>query len=477
MKRLILSLLLLCTPAFAATNWYVDPAASGADNGTSWTDAWTSISSISSSVSPGDTVYISGGSTSQTYNVSGWTPISGDASGVITYRVGQDAGHNGTVIFNGGTNWLSGSFQYVTISGDMNGDGLYHMKVQNYSDFVWLASSGTVSHVTLRRIWFPSMVAGIRFAGATTTAVDFDALKLEKVYYGSNGWADDVIYGLMGNAFDTNSVHDCYISIQANNGDSAWGDDGLKWPSGLDFYDNHVKVNLTSSYPDGGGAQHSDVFQMGGSYMKIYDNIFEDVGESIAYQDNFDTVDSIHGIYIYNNLFVNSHAPGSDVARGIDIQPEGSGVGTTFTDVIIANNDFVDWTTGVFLVRFDQITSCTNCVIENNIAYNSPLGYSVGSVPVTISNNVSSSVNFVSYTEFSSGTNDLHLTSDNSSVIGQGLNLSTYFTTDKDGNARASSGAWDIGAYVYGGTPPPSGTALQFYGNVLHGGAPIAVGP
>ncbi len=442
-----------------ATNWYVDSAASGSNNGTSWANAWTSLSGISSSVAPGDTVYISGGTTSQTYKVSGWTPRSGNSSGVITYQVGQDAGHNGTVIFSGGTNWLSGAFQYVTISGDVNNDGRYHIQVQNYSDFVWLATSGTVSHVILRRVWFVAAKAGIRFAGATTNAVEFDSIKMDKVYYGSNGWADDMIFGLAGNAFGTNSIHDSDFSIQANSSDSAWGDDGLKWPSGLSFYRNHVKVNLTSAYPQGGGAQHSDIFQMGGNYMKIYDNVFEDVGESIIYQDNFDQVANVKGVYIYNNLFVNSHAPGSDVARGIDIQPESGGVGTTFTDVIIANNDFIDWTRGVFLVRFDQISSCTNCLVENNIAYNSPIGYATSTVPaVVVSNNVTGSVNFVAYAQFAAATNDLHLTSDNPTVIGQGLNLSNYFTTDKDNNVRASTGGWDIGAYASGSKlEPPTG--------------------
>jgi hypothetical protein len=37
-----------------------------------------------------------------------------------------------------------------------------------------------------------------------------------------------------------------------------------------------------------------------------------------------------------------------------------------------------------------------------------------------------------------------------SSAINAGLNLSSSFSTDKDGAARPASGAWDIGAYGYG---------------------------
>jgi hypothetical protein len=42
-----------------------------------------------------------------------------------------------------------------------------------------------------------------------------------------------------------------------------------------------------------------------------------------------------------------------------------------------------------------------------------------------------------------------------SPLIGAGQNLSEFFTADYAGNARPSSGAWDIGAYQFGSEPPP----------------------
>ncbi len=47
-----------------------------------------------------------------------------------------------------------------------------------------------------------------------------------------------------------------------------------------------------------------------------------------------------------------------------------------------------------------------------------------------------------------SSLNDLHLLS-NSPAIQAGVNLSAFFTTDKDGNPRPATGPWDIGAYQY----------------------------
>ena len=54
---------------------------------------------------------------------------------------------------------------------------------------------------------------------------------------------------------------------------------------------------------------------------------------------------------------------------------------------------------------------------------------------------------------------DLRPLSSSVATIGKGKNLSAYFTTDKDGNARPSSGAWDVGAYVSGIAPPADTTA------------------
>ena len=48
---------------------------------------------------------------------------------------------------------------------------------------------------------------------------------------------------------------------------------------------------------------------------------------------------------------------------------------------------------------------------------------------------------------------DPHLGSD-SPCLGAGLNLSSTFTTDMNGTVRPASGAWDLGAYVYGSAPP-----------------------
>jgi hypothetical protein len=110
MNRLPLAVVLflsLSLPLYA-TDWYVDKNATGSNNGTSWTNAWTNTSSIAwASLSAGDTVFVSGG----TYT--GQLAPSGAKSGtknnyiVITsakyaYHSSGMAGHTGNVNLTGG---------------------------------------------------------------------------------------------------------------------------------------------------------------------------------------------------------------------------------------------------------------------------------------------------------------------------------------------------------------------------------------
>jgi len=116
-----------------AANWYVDNAVATSGNGQSWASAFKTFSAISwSAINAGDTLYLSGGSTSKTYT----SPLVIGKSGTsstsrITIRVGQDAGHTGTVIFDG--TYIDGQNQkYITIDGSVG--GVSKLKVQNVTN-------------------------------------------------------------------------------------------------------------------------------------------------------------------------------------------------------------------------------------------------------------------------------------------------------------------------------------------------------
>lgn len=84
------SLIFLFASQLFAANWYVDNTASGANNGTSWTNAWESLADISwGSISAGDNIYISGGSTSKTYAETLTPTCKGTAVNYITIIAGK----------------------------------------------------------------------------------------------------------------------------------------------------------------------------------------------------------------------------------------------------------------------------------------------------------------------------------------------------------------------------------------------------
>jgi Right handed beta helix region len=116
MRRIVTWLVgvILCIAAHpaAAANWYVDNAVLISGNGASWPTAWKSFSTISwSLIKPGDTVYISGGYSGQTYYETLTIGASGSSEGKITITSGTDAGHNSAVIIDGG-NSRQGVYSY-----------------------------------------------------------------------------------------------------------------------------------------------------------------------------------------------------------------------------------------------------------------------------------------------------------------------------------------------------------------------------
>lgn len=441
MKRILLiaTLIFWAASAQAASNWYVDSSVSSSGNGQSWATAWKNVTNASG-LSAGDTVYISGGSTFQSYSVSGWVPTSGSSGNPITWAVGQDAGHNGTVIFTGGTVWLgSSAIHDVTINGNVNGAN--HISVQNYSNYIWQPSAA-VSSIKLKYIDFPGMVGGFYMANGTCSNLEWDHCMLEKT--GTSNMHDNIWFAMDGSGFDSFLIHHCAIYIPVKSTDSGLGDDMLQWGSGVSFYNNYVKAVFgTYTY-----TQHADMFQISGNYFKIYNNYFEDVGESIVYIDPYSAPTNIHDVYFYNNVLAWSHAKSaSGYPRGLDFQPENNGVGSTFTNVIVANNTFVDWNGALFLIRYNNAASYTNCYVKNNIFKNgSGLALDPG---VVESNDTTGNVQFIRYAQYAVSTNDLRLSGSDTVAKDKGAALSSTFAVDKDGVSRPQGSAWDIGAYEF----------------------------
>ena len=506
MKKLIMILIVLALAAGAGatTHWYCDNSAAGGANGTSWINAYESFATITwgaSGVKAGDTLDLSGGTTSQTYNEGLTIGASGTAGNTILVRTGQDAGHNGVVTINGGNYvrslgiYLNGK-SYVKVSGKVGTNK--NIKVYNFAD------------------------AGVDFEG-TATNLEFEYLEVD-----SNGNSSDR-HGFVGvlqyNSNYVSSIHDCYIHdnyqdginiVQSSNGEaSQFGsfliynnrianicDDGMEFAIGADVYNNEIGPRISC-----GGIGHPDGFQFYNSYTKIYNNyihglvLTSDPGNSNSsiFFDPFDASITLNPkyVYIYNNLMVETQTPGTgDVHRGIAVKFAETGV-LSADHIYVCNNTLVGIPFLGLTLTFASLgtAAVSDIVYENNIFENIGVsGAAIAAVEtgngtitygshgsgadvifdyndyyrssVSYSNQVAVDANYYTITQFRAANSteahgievDPAFTGAYALSAGSGCINSavtqTIFTTDKNSTTRY--GAWDMGAYEYGEASPPA---------------------
>jgi hypothetical protein len=490
----------------ASNTWYVDPTATGSNNGTSWANAWTSVTSINwTSVAAGDTIYLSGGSTSQTYTNTLTVGKSGTAANPIKISAGQDAGHNGTAIFDFNADGTASTRSaidlntrnYITIEGSFSGSN--HLQFQNIVNTVaggnedvsyGIGSSGGNTGILIDHVAFNNVSNGVKIASATGNTIQNSA------FNGIRGNAAINVAGSTG-GFDSTIVDTNYIEMvcqqggSCNNGTGNSGPDGVESGAGVTIKNNTFKETVINEVTSG---QHPDSVQGQGNFTKIYNNDFQNVGDSNIDFGYFGGPLSIDSVYIYNNTF--------RILTTIDPYPDfirlyynfGSQVMTGVTNFKVMNNVFADANAGggippvnfcYYDVSFCNVTTSSGNQVTNNIFINDGDGTSSGPMLFVGSNagtgwtagnnvyyrptngfvtwkgtsytaaNFVSSVDtagktglpsFTSYTAFASG-NDFHINTSDTVAVDKGASLASYFTADKDGITRPQGAAWDIGAY------------------------------
>jgi hypothetical protein len=267
------------------------------------------------------------------------------------------------------------------------------------------------------------------------------------------------------------------------------GPDGVQCGSGVSIFGNTFLETVTTVTTS---SQHPDMVQAQGNFLKIYNNEFINIGDSALDFDCFAN-SATHDVWVYNNVF--------HIVTSIDIYPEyfrlytsGAAI-TSISNFKICNNTFVDDNFQYRVLRFDTFggnPTASGNEIKNNIFYNcgggsssTPIIYIENSTAFTASSfsfdaNIyyrpsgqqyivfrgtsftaptwvaanepkgkTSAVTFASYSAFSAN-NDFHLQPTDTAAKDAGIDLSAYFSTDKDGKARPQGPAWDIGAYEYG---------------------------
>jgi len=442
----VFTFMALASSAPAAV-WYVDSSVASSGDGTSWTTAWKNVSNIGG-LSAGDTVYFSGGpsGSSQTYSVtSNWSPRGGSSGNPIVYETGQDANHNGTVIFNGNRTWdYFTPASYVTFNGNVS--GARHMVFTN-------ANAATTSNFSVlmsetSSTMYNQVFRYVDFTGAVyitpCNGTEFDHCKFE-----ANNWNNRDIF-LQGDGSQSSAtegfIHDCEIWVVADSGTTYTGDDGLAGGNITVSNCFFGTVPIPANSYIGQAQQHQDLIQGAYGQIHVLNTWFQGSHQygfygEYAYQGG--------SYWVINCVFVNIKV------FAVAIGPDSPNY--TLPNNIVANNLCIDG--GGLGVNNGASYSGINysgSIVANNISVNTTSTDLSGS-GLSVVKNVTSfpTSGFVSYSQSldtsGQGTNNnFHLNATATTAIGQGTNLTPNFTFDRDGNSRPATGAWDIGPYMYG---------------------------
>jgi len=357
-----------------ATQYYIDNAATGSNDGSSWANAWQSFLAFRNravTFGPGDVISISGGSVSKTYQEQLYLrDIHGSAASPVTIRVAQEEGHDGTVVITDSQEfgiYLSKS-SYFKLTGKVGADPTPRIKVTGNR------LTGVVVNANETNQVHDFEISHLEITGNVITDE-----QLPNNYRQSNGLSVALAYvGDYNGDIHHLLIHDnaCQVEVSLGNGITDPTQFGV-----VRFHHNEIFDF------------HGDGMQVQGCGVDIYNNKIRDIGEYMppAHPDGIQFFGRFHRIF--NNQFYNMINPmGEALANAyIRYNPYGPVVG----DVYIYNNLFTETRAVLFDHLFrgielsptaqDDVTSCQNIGVFNNTFSGIPvfslfLGFSSSSV-------------------------------------------------------------------------------------------------
>lgn len=430
-----------------AAEYFLDAAAAGANNGTSWENAWRNTTDINwSAIGSGDRLWIRGGNYSQFKIVS---------KRGLTIQISPDAVEQ--AVFSSTVASELYDVDDTLIDGLLNGQPMFRL---TGSPEVYTAA-GTVfrlrhcQNTTLRGMEVErsalyqldeAPVHGIALNNSSAPANDF--IIIEHCYL-HHLTADGININTAGAAtgYDHFIVRHCRIHNVM--------DDGVQASGSFTMHDCHV--NRAGEVPKFGG--HADGLQtaIGAQYIRVFNNFFTDFGQNIfiEYASGY--------VQLFNNVMVGVLTSSSERGMNVSVQ-------TNFVaEYVLANNTFYNFLTFNAIHgggTLERMIPPENRYIGNNLFINCK--YLIMSAPELLdSSNIYWDTADVQYyttdgascsvpLERRPGASvyadplvadlarlDFHLLSD-SPALGAGRNFSQFFSTDKDGNLRVPP--WNIGA-------------------------------
>lgn len=447
-------IVLFAATGLHAETFYVDnsaPCTTGSTcDGKSWATAWKDFPAIkwgtgTGLVGAGDTLYISGGSTSKTYSGTLTVGASGTSeSARVTIDVGANSpapsGHDGLVIIDGAgaTHCIYiRTRSYVTVNG-LSGSAL-KLQTQNSSGHEGSVRVDDGSYVNIDYIKVNNAnSSGVRMDGATYSRIRGCDIRTGNV---SNNTQTDGIYLQFGhdNIIEDNTV------VLGNNGTSGHNDC-------LQVNNNERNTVIRGnwfSYTPGRGNGDSQALIVrgitGAVTMYVYNNVI--IGSSLQCNQSAMFCGNGYGTakgawYIWNNIIV------AQCPNGVALR-----LYLTETNTVASLKNNIMYSPNGWAILADSGVTVPSSVITNNLIYSGKSGNAYSGLTLGSGN-----ITGVNPTSFWNPNDGYRTTSSSAPWIdkGTGTGISSYFTTDRDGNARPSGSGWDIGTYEYGGSEKSS---------------------
>ena len=435
---------------------YVDSAATGARDGTSWANAWTHPSHMVG-VGSGDTVYVSGGTSSKKYMFNDyWNPPDGSSGNPLVIANGRDAGHTGLVVFESavplqttlyGLRWVKFDFWHNNTQRlEFKGPSTTGCNVLDDDNSVGFTLLGAVLNWRIRMYSADYLELGDR-------TFNSEGRKLS----GGPGWVIGIGTNVSG-AYSKNKIHHCtfklfYLRTPDQYGDN--GDDGIQNVGSIDIYNNNFISLVTTG---SAGANHQDAIQTGYGFVRIFNNYFENISNYAIFIEYYG---GGHSLRVFNNI-INYTDPQltANPTCGIAI---GERYPKECSDILVSNNLVRGGNRGIAIGGgyWGEPDHYVDTHAVNNVFYQGG-GITVQPGPggsITNTNNVTAkSGDFVNVSPQGATPgpgNDFHYTSSATDLINKGTSFPAAYPQaafDKDGVPRPQSGAWDVGPHEYGGS-------------------------
>lgn len=297
----------------AAATFYVRGGASGANNGSDWTNAWSSMAGINySAINAGDVIYIAGG----TYGALNVIK-SGAPSGPITFKRATRPEHGTTA------GWADSYDAQVIIDG---GGGLSAVGIGEGGSFAG-QSHITIDGAVKNGIWLRNAMYGVRADRGNSNNLTFRYLDIGDP--GAYKLGEDGIQGKGDNLLvEYSNIHD-NDNIQTHG-------DGIQWFAGANmviryntFKNNGQMFMLTetawgSDYVNDASIYYNVFYNRGGShyngiskklcpepgrYWRVYNNTFDlEATSNSGYDNIFSGAGSCGQMEFRNNAVIHSNA-------------------------------------------------------------------------------------------------------------------------------------------------------------------------